>query len=53
MTPSKTAAALRELADAIERETDPHELLRLCALASWRMQEITKAQKEPEPVEPK
>lgn len=40
-TPAQTAEALREIADAIEQATDEHELLRLAALATWRLQDLT------------
>lgn len=47
--PSQAAQALRAVADQIETASDPHELLRLAALAVWRLNEVVNTQEQTAP----
>lgn len=49
----QSAQALRAVASEIEAADDPAEVLRLAALATWRLREVTNSLPEPEqPIEP-
>lgn len=46
---SQAAQSLRAVADQLEAASDPHELLRLAALAVWRLNEVVNTQEQTPP----